>query len=147
MNNKGFTLIEIIAVIGLLALIATMVGSSLVSMNQKQNQKNYDNYKETIAQAGCIYFESKNSTLYTSYDAALANNPPDSAKVERDYCVTDNHTCYISTKRLIESGYLSEDLVDPTTREKIKDKEVEEVAVIKYVNGRKTCCYYPCDEE
>ena len=144
MNNKGFTLIEIIAVIGLLALIATMVGSSLVSMNQKQNQKNYDNYMETIAQAGCIYFESKNSTLYTSRDAALSNNPSASTKVKRDYCIVNGHTCYISTKRLIENGYLSEDLVDPTTREKVTPTEV---AVIKYVNGRKTCCYYPCIEE
>ena len=144
MNNKGFTLIEIIAVIGLLALIATMVGSSLVSMNQKQNQKNYDNYKETIAQAGCIYFESKNSTLYISYDTALASSPPNSAKVKRDYCIVNGHTCYISTKRLIENGYLSEDLVDPTTQEKVTNNEV---AVIKYEKGRKTCCYYPCNEE
>ncbi len=140
MNNKGFTLIEIIAVIGLLALIATMVGTSLVSMNQKQNQKNYDTYMETIAEAGCIYFESKDSVIYSDYNGARAES--NSYKVDRSYCLDEDHTCYVAVKTLINNGYISNDLIDPTTREPVTEGEV---AVIRYIKGRKKCCYYPCN--
>ena len=44
MNNKGFTLIEIIAVVGLLALIGVMIGTNLVSMNQQQNEQLMKNF-------------------------------------------------------------------------------------------------------
>ena len=139
MDNKGFTLIEIIAVIGLLALVATMVGSSLISMNQKQNQKNYDNYRNTIANAGCLYFEGKNNQMYSSYSAAVSNGT--SGKVNRDYCVDESHTCYISVGALINSGFISDDLIDPTTQEKVR---ANEIAIVQYVDGRKTCCYESC---
>ena len=139
MNNKGFTLIEIIAVIGLLALVATMVGSSLISMNQKQNQKNYDNYKETIANAGCLYFEGKKNKMYSSYADAVTDNPE--RKVERSYCIDSRHTCYISVGTLIDNGFIAEDMIDPTTQVRVKR---DEVAVVQYSKGRKTCCYESC---
>ncbi len=135
MNNKGFTLIEIIAVIGLLALIATMIGSNLVSMDQRQKQKNYDNYKQTIADAACLYFESKGATMYDTRAAAIAGG---SGHV-RSYCLT--HICYVSTRTLLNKGYLDKELKDPTTMEEVTEREV---AVIRYVGGKKVCCYEAC---
>ena len=51
MDNDGFTLVELIVVISLLALMGVMIGTNMVSVRSKQQQKNYDNYKKTIEDA------------------------------------------------------------------------------------------------
>ncbi len=135
MNNKGFTLIEIIAVVGLLALIGVMIGSNLVSMNQKQNEKNYINYKETIASGACIFFESKDMKFYSTSTGAI--NRTSGAKVSRDGCLSLKK-CYTSVSLLIEYGYIDEHMKDPTTQE---DVTPGEYACVVFDKGSKSCYY------
>ena len=135
MNNKGFTLIEIIAVVGLLALIGVMISTNLVSMNQKQNEKNYVNYKETIASGACIFFESKDMKFYSTSSGAI--NKTASAKVNRDECL-GLKKCYTSTALLIEYGYIDEHMKDPTTQEDVTPREY---ACVVFKDGAKSCYY------
>ena len=139
MNNKGFTLIEIIAAVGLLALIGVMVGTNLVSMNQKQNAKNYETYKNTIADAACLFFESRDAKFYSTAQAAKSET--NSSLRTREQCVSSTTGCYTSVKTLIANGYLNEKMVNPATQEKVTNQEY---ACVKYVKATKYCYYGEC---
>ena len=54
MDNDGFTLVELIVVISLLALMGVMIGTNMVSVRSKQQQKNYDNYKKDLVADGYL---------------------------------------------------------------------------------------------
>ena len=57
-NNKGFTLVEIIAVIGLLVLISSITIPSIIKMNNKNKEKNYNRIVDTIITAAENYYHS-----------------------------------------------------------------------------------------
>lgn len=139
MNNKGFTLIEIIAVVGLLALIGVMVGTNLVSMNQKQNAKNYENYKTSILDAACLFFESRDAKFYS--DATSARSETAANLRTREQCLSSTSGCYTSVKTLIRYGYLDESMINPATQAKVTNQEY---ACVKYVKGTKYCYYGDC---
>ena len=47
-NKKGFTLVEILVSIGLLALIGTVIGISLNKAFKDNNKNNYDEFVEKV---------------------------------------------------------------------------------------------------
>lgn len=126
MNSNGFTLVELIVVISLLALLAVMIGTNMVGVQSKQQEKNYESYKNTIADAACTYIETANAQIYKGDFSSL---------VDKDYCIDINHICAILKKDLVSNGYLDEELKSPAG-----DVDNEYVS-IKYVDGIKTCEY------
>lgn len=148
MDDNGFTLIELIVVIGLLALMATLIGTNMVSLQQKQNLKSYENYKQTIADAACVLLESDKAFNYFYLDRNLKIHFDSSGSeyTPREYCL-HNGECYVGTFQLIDSGYLDFNLKDPSTGiivEKTIDKNdcsVERVKV-SFQYGIKKCTYY-----
>lgn len=59
MNKKGFTLIELMVTVGLLALMGVIIGVNITSI-LKSTQKNEDDFdKETIEKAACVYYSSE----------------------------------------------------------------------------------------
>jgi len=55
MNNKGFTLIEILAVIVILAVILTIVGPKVINVFSGSKQKAYDDQVLTLKNLGKQY--------------------------------------------------------------------------------------------
>lgn len=77
-NNKGFTLIEIIATIGILLLIATITVPSVISIRNINKNKNAERIKDNILTAAKTYYYnkielSKDSKCYTTLNN-LVNN-------------------------------------------------------------------------
>ena len=62
MKKNGFTLIEIIVVIALLAAISVTVGVSMTGLFGKEEDKKYNAYKTEIDNAACLYVEINNIT-------------------------------------------------------------------------------------
>lgn len=59
MNKKGFTLIELMVTVGLLALMGVIIGVNITSI-LKSTQKNEEDFdKETIEKAACVYYSSE----------------------------------------------------------------------------------------
>ena len=52
-DKKGFTLIELIVTIALIALITVSVGVSMNGMLDKQTEKEYASYVKTIENTAC----------------------------------------------------------------------------------------------
>ena len=99
MNKKGFTLVEIIVSVALLALIGVIVGISLNSTIKKQQISSYEEYVEKVKSSALLY----------------VNNTPSIINE-----LNDNYSYKILEARdVISNGYLNENLIDPSTKEKI----------------------------
>ena len=94
MNNKGFTLIELIAAITIMIIISVIVTVNLSKISDKNAEKRYKEYKQQIADAACIYID-------------LGKN-----RSTKESCYRN---CTVSVSDLIEEGLISSDLVNPKT--------------------------------
>lgn len=87
MNNKGFTLIEVLATISILVLITLIAVPSIVSMKDRQNTRSSDEIKKIV--------ENSAETYYEIYKGKIKNKDK----------INSEGLC-ISVKRLIESRML-----------------------------------------
>ena len=125
MNKKGFTLVEILVTIGLLALVGVGIGVSLNKVLKNQEENTYETFIEKI----------KSSTLlYSSNSAQIVN------ELEYDYGYK-----LVSMEELIDDGYIRGNLKNPNTNEAIKDfSRVDEAGKEDYSRAR---VYYTMDKE
>ena len=98
-NKKGFTLIELVAVVALLAITGLVVVMSITKQLTDQEDKNYGLYKETILSAAELYMEPRRN-LY-----------PELEKI--------GDSTYITAKDIIGADLLDKDLENPRTDEAI----------------------------
>lgn len=117
MNNKGFTLIELMASLVLIALISITIGVGVTDMLDRQLETNYSNYKKQIEDAACTYVG------LSTYNEA---------------CKTNRQTCTVSASTLITEGLIAEDLENPQTKEPINSSES---VLVKWENNEKKCTY------
>ncbi len=97
MKKKGFTLVELLGVIVIIAVISLVAFPTIMSQFRK-NRKNISNVvKQTITEASLVYVE-KNQNQYPKVSGNI-------------YCVT--------LTQLVNNGNLSEPLKDPSTGEEI----------------------------
>ncbi len=133
MEKNGFTLIELIITIGLLAILGTMIASNMLGVQSKQMESNYESYKEQIADAACLVMDSKYiGTGGIVYIDSAFTSLTDS----KNYCLSNK--CYLRTRELIEYGFLDKDLENPKTGFSVSQDEIVEV---EYKAGVKTCTY------
>lgn len=109
-NNKGFTLVEIIVTIGLLALIASITIPSVITMQNRNKKRNFEKIKETIVASAETYYQG-NLTM------------PD-----------DSEICYIPLTVLANKKYVKTPITNPKTNKEI-DINKTYVKVIKDDNG------------
>lgn len=122
-DNTGFTLIELILVIGIMGVLSLVVGMSINKMMEGQNEKEYNEFKKVLEDAACVYAESSPS------------------------CLT-NAGCYINYGMLIETGLIKKDLMNPNKdynpEKKTVNDPMERAKTIRvYINaaGEKICEY------
>lgn len=91
MNKLGFTLIEVLATITIMAIIATMVVINIPDMLRNSYAIKEDNNNSLIEEAACLYIElNKNKDL-------------------KENCL--NNGCDISVDDLIKEGLINDDIV------------------------------------
>ena len=110
MKKNGFTLIEILVVIVLLAAVSVTVGVGMNEMAGRQKEKQIKEYKETLEKAACVYAETNN--ILTNSEVLL--------------------------KTLIEEGLVSKNLKNPETNNTVSDDE-NNIVLIKWENNEKKC--------
>lgn len=109
MNKKGFTLIETIMVIAILALLMLILVPNVIVLINKNNIKSCHNLEDSIINATKMY---------------VANN-----KYELGFsCSGTNSTKVVSIQTLLDSGDLklsTDKLTNPKDDSKIEGKSVE----------------------
>ena len=118
MNKKGFTLVELVVTIALLGILGTVIVSNMSGILNKEQDKQYDLFKNTLTKAGCSYIHLN------------------AGKTVRSTCVTKGK-CSVAVKVLLEQGLISDDdLIDPRNQEQISlNTNIE----ITYQNNEFTC--------
>lgn len=87
-NNKGFTLVELLAVLAILITILLVAIPSITSSLSRSEEKELDAKKELIASSVEISL-SKNDCYYSQFK---------------------NNTCSLSVQKLIDIGFITEDM-------------------------------------
>ena len=106
-NKKGFTLVEILVSIGLLALLGSVIAISLNRVFKDNNIKNYNEYVEKVKSSAMLFV---NNTVDIIND------------------LNDNSFKIITIGDLIDNGYVNDTLVNPNTDEKVGKEEKIQVS-------------------
>ena len=106
-NKKGFTLVEVLVSIGLLALLGSVIAISLNRVFKDNNIKHYNEYVEKIKSSAMLFV---NNTVDIIND------------------LNDNSFKIITIGDLIDNGYVNDSLVNPSTDEKVGKEEKIQVS-------------------
>lgn len=109
--KKGFTLIELIAVFTLLGILLLFVIPQITSMLKKENTNSYEDFKKNI---------------YIATEAYV---------VEEKISIENSTSTIVYLKDVIEKGYLKSTLVNPETKEEIKNMTSAKIIVMKNNDG------------
>jgi len=135
MNNKGLTMIELIVTIGLITLIGIVISTNMLGILSNEEDNEYDRFVKEIEESACMYIETAYDSMNTYANARLA------CMKSQTYNSINKLVsgCNVSINELIESGYLDEDLIDPSTGSVIDSTKK---VIISWDDERVKHCYY-----
>lgn len=119
-NNNGFTLIELIVTVALLAVLSVVVGLSVTNMMDGQKEKQYEEYVSTLEEAGCVYAEHN--------------------KLTASVCSSSPASCKVKLNSLISAGLVKKDLTNPNNKKLISQNTTSYIQ-ISWSNNEKKCVY------
>ena len=109
MIKKGFTLMELVAAVIIITIISITVTISLKNAYRKSEEKKYAEFKREVEQAACTYID-----LTANRDIKSSCFPLGS--------------CSVTVNKLISSGLIGEDLIDPSTDEKVNQNLIVNIS-------------------
>lgn len=119
MTKKGFTLVEILAIIVILGVLIVIVTPNIFSMLQNSKTKAYNNMISTIETAGTLYLNKNKTTIEeTIYNSRIFS---------------------ITLKDLKTKGYLKKDLKNPKTNTVLD--ETKTVKITLDIDENYIVCY------
>lgn len=124
MKNKGFTLVELLAVVVLLGLIALITIPVITNTMSKQKEKLYYDQLNQLIRAAQNWGTDNNETL-NSLNNKCSDDYTITLNQLRNENGTDNTEEYVS--------YLDKDFINPKTNENFKD---DEISVKVYKNNK-----------
>lgn len=119
-KNNGFTLVELIVTVALLATLSVVVGLSVSNMFNNQTDKQYEDYKDDLESAACVYAE------HNDLNAII--------------CATNEEACTIKLNVLISAGLISKNLTNPTSGKKVSE-DINSFVKISWTENEKKCEY------
>ena len=121
LNNKGFTLIEILAVVIILSIITAIMVPSVNYLIDKNKEDNYKQLEKNILNATKIYLSDNRYNINLDYGISLCED----REVEENIASINENT-------------FNEDWIEiykmPITREKLKDYITEYHSIDGYKN-------------
>lgn len=143
LNNKGFTLVEVIAVVVILSILTVLLVPNVTGLLNKGEEDAYENLKQSILVASREYITDNRYyiELYEEEDLIIDEVTYSARKIKKisDFEVVDSK---IPIAKLLELGYLSssgvggEDIVNPNDKEKKLDLNNSYIYVVYLVNTK-----------
>lgn len=112
-NKKGFTMVELLGIVAIIATILVFTGPSIVGMLKKDEEKEYNRFLEDLYLATETYVQ-----LHSDKYPELSNI---------------GGTSNVMIEDLIENGYIKASIVNPKTDEIIKKSDI--IVVTKEDDG------------
>ena len=113
-NKKGFTIIELLITIALIASVSVAIGVNVINMQERQKEKEIQDFKEKLERTACTYADVMGIDAESGIDS-------------------------ISTCNLIKDGYLKKISI-PGTDYKLGDQRNLNIS-ISWNNNEKICTY------
>lgn len=127
-NNQGFTLIEMLAVVIILGILTSITVPTVTSLIQKSQKDNEKNQLKTIISATKMYITDNKYEIELEENACDANNERNIKKIEK-YELTDSK---LPIKVLIDEGYIKGKIKDQTTKQELNTDPTQSYIVVKY---------------
>ena len=124
--KKGFTLVEMILVIGILATVSVLIGTNFFGLIGSADEYEKKNLYKYLNEAACVYVDSKD---YKNKEGKTI------AGIEYPNC---NSECDLSSGWLYSDGYIDENagLLKSYTVDEIKSYTIK----VTRINYEKKCC-------
>lgn len=106
-NKKGFTLVELLGIVAIIAAILAFVVPSVIGMLKRDDEKEYQRFLDDI------------SLATESYVQLNINEYPNLAVTGGTYTIT--------MQQLIENGYIKSNMINPRTDRKINASDTIQV--------------------
>ena len=120
--KNGFTMIELLIIIGLLGIIGLLMAVNMSGILSSEKDSGYSNFQQTIESAACAYIDKQ-------------------ANVELRNQFKDNGGGNIYLRDLIADGLIDEELVDVSTDKTVVEEKDEIYVFINWVDMVKTCTF------
>ncbi len=112
MENKGFTIVEMLGIVTLLAVIFALIYPNAIEMLDRGKTSEYNRYKDTIILAAESYV---NADTTKSFPNVCGNKIED-----------------LTYEILIINGYLSSNVLNPNTNETVGTNSSNKKIIIEY---------------
>ena len=150
MNKKGMTLIELLAVVGILSMLVLIVLPNALNAYKNSKRKNFLTdvqtvYKTAVSQCKIDNYGSRSNSVYCRIDGEtpghfLTLDLTGSSKMDYiievsssgeviEYAATDGEFQYYYTNPLLDISEITEDNID--TISEIDDSEIVDIDAIK----------------
>ena len=125
MNNKGFTLVELLFTILIIGIVSGTITVGVVMLNSTRKEKEYQEFKNTVEKSACTLVE------LSKYENEVISSNKTLFECRKDA------ECVINTSFLVKEGLLSEDLKNPKSNKTVLE---ESIAInITWSDGQKNC--------
>ena len=133
MNKKGFTLIEIITVVGILGVISILITVNLNNTLKETSMKKCQEFKADVEASACSYasltkLDASGNKMYDENDNRILN------------CDRKDGSCTFTLKLLYDEGMIDMD-TNPCNEQSLKTNPRGSVTVSWDGNGEKKCQY------
>ena len=110
LNNKGFTLVEVLAVVVILGVLSTIMITSVGSMINKNKEDNLNNLKKSILSAAKVYISDHRYDIELDSTTSCDSNKTRNIKSIENKGITNNQ---LKIKYLINDNNLKDNIKNP----------------------------------
>lgn len=121
LNYKGFTLVELLAVIAIMGMLAVIMVPTISGVIEENKKNNSENLKNSIKSSARAYISDNRYEIKLG-DSSCNNNTRNITFIGNDYIDESK----ITVELLVNKGYLksnSDDIINPETNKPINKKE------------------------
>lgn len=130
LNNKGFTLVEILAVIVILGVLTAITIPTVTTIIEKNTQDNIKNLEKTIISAAKMYISDNRYEIKLDSNTTCSNTITErNIKSINANQITESK---IPIQTLITTGYIKGTITHPETKKNMNPEEDKSYIVIKY---------------
>ena len=114
LNNKGFSLVEILAVVVILGVLSAIMVPTVTGIISSNRENSYENLKKSITSSARIYISDNRYDIAVEDNTCNTNTETNITKIGTNN-IQDSK---IPLSLLVTAGDLDEIIVDPRDREK-----------------------------
>lgn len=153
LDSRGFTLVEVLAVIVILSILMAIMVPNVGKILEKNKEDNYADLEKSIISAAKIYVSDNRYTIYVNAAECDTNNEIDAIfNIKGKNGASDiMYAGKLPVKVLVDAGNLKTnadgEIVDPTNKSKKLQLDVDDsgtyqsYVVVKYLCDKKDYSY------